>query len=82
MYADPVRRRRAVRPSPVFLAFVAVAVLGAVLAWDDSFPLRTGRIGVFCLVFGGWIVSLCLHEFAHAFVAHRAGDRASRPRAT
>lgn len=66
MYALP--RRRAVRPSPVFLAVVAVAVLGGVLAWRDV------RIGVFLLVVGGWVVSLCLHEFGHAYLAHRAGD--------
>ena len=29
---------------------------------------------VFPLVLVGWIVSLCLHEFAHAVVAYRGGD--------
>jgi Zn-dependent protease len=76
VYAQPINRRpnRAVRPSPVFLAFVALALLGAVLSWSDSNSNRIARFGVFCLVVGGWVISLCLHEFAHAYAAYRAGD--------
>jgi Zn-dependent protease len=70
------RRHRAVRPSPIFLAFVAVAVLGGLLAWrDDSPGARVADFGVFLFVVGGWVVSLCLHEFGHAYIAYRAGDR-------
>lgn len=70
------RRHGAIRPSPIFLAFVALAVLGGVLAWTQTdLSSRLGDFGVFCLVIGGWIVSLCLHEFAHAYAAYRAGDR-------
>jgi Zn-dependent protease len=76
VYAEPINRRphRAVRPSPVFLGFVALAAVGAFLSWSDSNSLVLGRFGVFCLVLGGWVISLCLHEFAHAYAAHRAGD--------
>lgn len=70
------RRRFAVRPSPVFLAVVAVTVLGGVLAWSDRITSPTlANFGVFLLVVGGWTVSLCLHEFGHAYAAYRAGDR-------
>jgi Zn-dependent protease len=70
------RRARAVRPHPIFLAFVALTVVGGWLAWSRSMPgSRLGDFGVFCFVIGGWIVSLCLHEFAHAYAAYRAGDR-------
>ena len=70
------RRRRAVRPSPLFLAFVALTVLGGVLAWAETdMGSRLGDLGVFVFVLAGWIVSLCLHEFAHAYAAYRAGDR-------
>ena len=31
-------------------------------------------IGVFIFVIAGWLVTLCLHEFAHAFTAWRFGD--------
>jgi Zn-dependent protease len=73
---DLGRKRRAVRPSPLFLAFVAAAVVGGVLAWTQDGPgSRLGDLGVFVLVLGGWVVSVCLHEFAHAYAAYRAGDR-------
>ncbi len=75
MVAWPRRQRRGVQISPIFLACLALAALGGFLAWDDA---RTGivpRLGVFLLVIGGWVVSLCLHEFAHAYVAYRSGDR-------
>lgn len=74
-----------VRPSPVFLGILAVTILGGVLAAvgpqptlrdvfarDYSALLTTGIV---LLVLGGWGVSLCLHEFGHAFVAYRGGDR-------
>jgi Zn-dependent protease len=74
-YYELGRRRRAVRPSPIFLAFVAVAAFGGWLAWrDNSQGSRTADFGVFLLVVGGWVVSLCLHEFGHAYAAYRAGD--------
>jgi Zn-dependent protease len=70
------RRRSAVRPSPIFLAFVALAVAGGVLAWRDNSPgARMADFGVFLMVVAGWVVSLCLHEFGHAYAAYRAGDR-------
>jgi Zn-dependent protease len=70
------RRRSAVRPSPIFLAFVALAVLGGVLAWrDNTAGSRLADFGVFLMVVAGWVVSLCLHEFSHAYAAYRAGDR-------
>jgi Zn-dependent protease len=64
--------------SPFFLALVAVAVGGAALAAVGSGPVLVA--GVVLLVLGGWAVSLCLHEFAHALVAHRGGDTAVRAR--
>ncbi len=73
---DLNRRRRLVRPSPLFLAFAAVTVLGGVLAWFESGQgSRLGDLGVFVFVLGGWVVSVCFHEFAHAYAAYRAGDR-------
>ncbi|PXX65264.1 Zn-dependent protease [Nocardia tenerifensis] len=69
------RRSRAVRPSPIFLLVVLVTVVGGVLAWDAELTATRAKVGVFVLVVFGWIVTLCLHEFAHAFMAWRAGDR-------
>ncbi|MBO4210190.1 site-2 protease family protein [Micromonospora echinofusca] len=64
--------RAAFRPSPVFLALVALFVTTGALTWH-----RVGnvRLDVFGFVVSGWLVSLCLHEYAHALVAFRAGDR-------
>lgn len=67
---------QSVRPSPVFLALVALTAAGGVLAWTSA--LSTGpaaRAGVFIFVIGGWLVSLCLHEFGHAYTAWRFGDQ-------
>jgi Zn-dependent protease len=70
------RRRSAVRPSPIFLAFVGLAVLGGWLSWRDNvMGHRLADFGVFLMVLALWVVSLCLHEFAHAYAAYRAGDR-------
>lgn len=59
------------RPSPVFLGVAALFVTGGVMAWRGY-----GGVGfdVFLFVVAGWIVSLCLHEYAHALIAYRAGD--------
>ncbi len=62
--------------SPVFLVILAFTVGCGVIAWrygDD--PAQPARLAVFGFVVGAWIVSLCLHEFGHAFLAHRFGDR-------
>lgn len=75
-------QRSAVRPSPVFLAILAVAVAAGVLivfgAEDPFNPADPGaavKAGTFFLVLAGWGVSLCLHEFGHAIVAYKGGDR-------
>jgi len=69
------KRRGVVRPSPIFLLIVACAVVGGFLTWDAEVDSVRAKAGVFVLVVAGWVVTLCLHEFAHAFSAWRAGDR-------
>jgi Zn-dependent protease len=67
---------QSVRPSPVFLAIVALTAVGGGLAWfceDTVKPLSYAAVFVF--VVAGWLVSLCLHEFGHAYTAWRFGDR-------
>ncbi|MFI5714632.1 site-2 protease family protein [Nocardia sp. NPDC051750] len=68
-------RRGAVRPSPVFLLVLLLAVAGGALAWNAELDSAQAKAGVFVLVVFGWVVSLCLHEFSHAYLAWRAGDR-------
>lgn len=64
-----------VRPSPVFLAVVAITAAGGAIAWFAGYETRPlAYVGVFILVVFGWLVSLCLHEFGHAYTAWRFGD--------
>jgi Zn-dependent protease len=74
-------RRGAARPSPLFLTVVAVTVVGGLIAWFvDRSGSRLGDFGVFLFVLGGWVMSVCFHEFAHAYAAYRAGDRSVEAR--
>jgi Zn-dependent protease len=57
--------------SPVFLLLVAVTAIAGVLAYTEL--LMPGP-AAFLFVTGGWIVSVCLHEFGHALVAYWGGD--------
>lgn len=70
---------QSVRPSPVFLAVVAITAAGGVIAWLAGGEIAwLSYVGVFILVIAGWLVSLCLHEFGHAYTAWRFGDPASK----
>jgi Zn-dependent protease len=76
-----VVNRTGSRPSPIFLAIIGVAVLGAVLCViAGPASALTGEVsglgvfGIVLLVLGGWGVSLCLHEWGHAIVAFKGGD--------
>ncbi|MET0475893.1 MAG: site-2 protease family protein [Mycobacterium sp.] len=73
-------RQSSVRPSPIFYAIVAITAAAGVLAW--FVPITPGErwpvlayVGVFTFVVFGWLVSLCLHEFGHAYSAWKFGDR-------
>jgi Zn-dependent protease len=75
------RPRGVVRPSPLFLAVLAVTAVGGLIAWTTDTPFsRSGDFGVFLFVLGGWVASVCVHEFAHAYTAYRAGDRSVEAR--
>ncbi len=64
-----------VRPSPIFLGLVGLTFAGGALAWLAGANVRPlAYAGVFIFVIAGWLVSLCLHEFGHAFTAWRFGD--------
>jgi Zn-dependent protease len=67
--------RKSVLPSPIFLGLVGLTAVGGVLAWLAGSSVRPmAYAGVFIFVIAGWLVSLCLHEFGHAFTAWRFGD--------
>ena len=72
---------QAVRPSPVFLGLLGLTAVGGVLAWlSDRTERPMAFIGVFTFVIAGWLVSLCLHEFGHAYTAWRFGDHDAEAR--
>jgi hypothetical protein len=54
-----------------FLALVATLLsLAAIIVMLPG----SGRLTVFPFVVAGWLVSVCLHEFAHAVAAYGSGD--------
>ncbi len=58
--------------SPVFVGIVlATVAAGCLTYWRVLNP----RFASFLFVLGGWIISLCLHEFGHAVVAYWGGDK-------
>jgi Zn-dependent protease len=58
----------------VFLAVLAITAVGGYLTWNATEDNRSTRFAVFLFVVSGWVVTLCLHEFAHAVLAWRFGD--------
>ncbi len=57
--------------SPVFVLIVLITVTAGYLTYQGQF---NPSLTVFVFVTGGWIISLCLHEFGHAIVAYLGGD--------
>lgn len=66
------------RPGWLFWSLTGLFLAMCVLVASMDFPegeVSTGlRAASFILVVAGWVVSLCLHEWAHAFVAYKSGD--------
>ncbi|GHH22772.1 site-2 protease family protein [Streptomyces lanatus] len=65
-------RRSERRISPVFLGILAVTAVTGWATWA-GFAEQPG-VAVFLFVTAAWIVSLCLHEYAHARTALHSGD--------
>ncbi|MEW2291436.1 site-2 protease family protein [Streptomyces sp. NPDC006743] len=65
-------RRSDRRISPVFVGILAVTAVTGWATWT-GFAERPG-VAVFLFVTAAWIVSLCLHEYAHARTALHGGD--------
>lgn len=57
--------------SLIFVALLVVMAVSAAAAW---FGFGHPSLVVFFFVLSGWLVTLCLHEFAHALTAHHSGD--------
>ena len=61
----------------IFPAVVLVTTGAALAAQTGTQPIG---VWVFAVVLGGWVITLCLHEFAHAVVAYAGGDSSVRAR--
>jgi len=64
----------AIRISPIFAIPLGAAIVGGAGLWAGPAPGLTLLFSVL-LVVGGWVTSLCIHEFAHALIAYLGGDR-------
>jgi Zn-dependent protease len=71
--SEPMSRRHSGRSICPAIGLGTAAA--AVLAHRGAQPVG---VWVFVTVLGGWIVTLCLHEFAHAAAALAGGDRSVR----
>ena len=60
--------------SPIFALPVGAMLIGGVGLWTAAAPRLTLPLSLL-FVIGGWITSLCVHEFGHAFIAYVGGDR-------
>ena len=65
--------REALHPSGIFLCLVGLFAASGVMTWTG---FGNVRFDAFLFVVSGWLVSLCLHEYAHAILAFLYGDRA------
>jgi Zn-dependent protease len=57
--------------SPVFWILVVITALAGYLVYTG---IVNTSVVLFFFVVGGWVISLCLHEFGHALVAYLGGD--------
>ncbi len=61
----------------VFPGLVGIAAAAGYAAATDTKPLG---LWIFVFVLAGWVITLCLHEFAHAATALAGGDISVRAR--
>jgi Zn-dependent protease len=74
MTTATTRRPGERRISPVFLGIVAIMAVAGWAAWTGAGQAATTGFAVFLFVTAAWVVSLCLHEYAHARTALHSGD--------
>lgn len=68
----PIYNKPPIIISPVFGLLVLLTIGAAYLTYQQQF---NPGLTVFIFVTGGWLISLCLHEFGHALTAFWGGDR-------
>lgn len=58
--------------SPIFISLVLFTVAMAGFLWFGIG--NNSQLFMFAFIIGGWLISLCLHEFGHAVTAFWGGD--------
>lgn len=58
--------------SPIFISLVLFTLAMAAFLWFEVG--NNLQVLMFAFVIGGWLISLCLHEFGHALAAFWGGD--------
>jgi hypothetical protein len=61
--------------SPIFVSLILFTTAMAGFLWFGVG--NNPRMFMFAFIFGGWVISLCLHEFGHAVTAFWGGDESS-----
>ncbi|HVH66161.1 MAG TPA: Clp protease N-terminal domain-containing protein, partial [Candidatus Acidoferrum sp.] len=64
----------ALRLSPVFAIPLGAMLIGGAGLWIGAPDALVVPLSLLFVV-GGWVTSLCIHEFGHAFIAYLGGDR-------
>lgn len=71
-------------PSPVFLLILGITGFAGYFSWtrweetQDLYTYGGTPYAPFVFIVGAWILSVAVHEFAHALVAYLGGDRGLR----
>ena len=78
-WGSPARPRRRGAGTGTWI-FPAVLAVTAAAGWATASGVTPIGVWVFLTVLGGWLVTLCLHEFGHAVIALRGGDTSVRGR--
>ncbi len=73
-YSSSARSKVPITISPVFALIVLVTLLAGYAIYTLKLDQTVTRLLLVVFVVGGWVVSLCLHEFGHALVAYVGGD--------
>ena len=57
--------------SPIFIILLAFSACAGIFTY---LGIGNVRLFMFFFVMGGWVISVCLHEFGHALIAYWGGD--------
>ena len=67
-----ILQKSVIHMSPIFLLIVFTTIIVWFLSYNN---IASTCLWIFIFVTSGWIVSLSLHEFGHAYAAFSNGDR-------